>query len=107
MLQSTATVPGTVSGSIKPSYPSPELVQGQVQSHAKNRANEMARHHYPIEATVVGDTTIDVSMGLQLSGTQYFDQQYQIDEITHNFGMAGFTTQIRATAVGPGQEATT
>jgi hypothetical protein len=29
-------------------------------------------------------------------GTGQFDQQYQIDEIRHSFGMGGYTMQIRA-----------
>jgi hypothetical protein len=105
VLSSTATVPGVTSGTLKPKYHAPQLTGGRVQGHATNRANEMARHQFPIEATVVGDTSIDVAMALQLSGTGFFDQQYQIDEITHTFGMQGFTTQIRGTTAGQGREA--
>jgi hypothetical protein len=69
VLSSTATVPGVTSGTLKPKYHAPQLTGGQVQSDSKDRANEMARHQFPIEATVAGDTSIDVAMALQLSGT--------------------------------------
>jgi phage protein D len=104
MLENTATVQGT-GGKTTTSYHIPAFVQDQIQNFAKMRAQEMTRHTFHLEAEVVGDTSIDVSMSLQLSGTGPFDQQYQIDEIKHSFGMGGYTMIINAATAGEGRSA--
>jgi hypothetical protein len=67
VLSSTATVQGATKGSIKTVYHAPGLFQGQVQAHAKNRANEMARHHFPIEADAVGTYSAGISRSASLN----------------------------------------
>lgn len=104
MFQSTATVQGIGGGqTIKAAYHIPSFVQDQVKQFAKVKAQEMTRHAYHLEAECVGDTTIDVAMALELTGTEFFDQQYQIDEIKHIFGMTGYTMNIRAATAGEGR----
>jgi hypothetical protein len=44
-------------------------------------------------------------MGLQLNGTNYFDQQLDIDTVHHTFGMAGHRTNITARSAGDGRSA--
>jgi len=107
MLSSKATVQGVGGGSSKTttSYHIPAFMQDQIQNFAKMKAQEMTRHTYHLEAELVGDPSIDVSMSVQLSGTGPFDQQYQIDEIRHSFGMGGYTMQIQAATAGEGRNA--
>ena len=64
--------------------------------HAKSRANEIGRHEVKIDAEVVGDPNINVGMGLHLSGTGYWDQVYEMDTVSHSFGMAGHVVRIVA-----------
>jgi len=104
MFEKTATVQGS-GGKTETTYHIPAFVQDQVENFAKMKAQDMTRHTFHVDAEVVGDTSIDVSMALQLSGTGLFDQQYQIDEITHNFGMGGYTMNIRAATAGQGRDA--
>jgi hypothetical protein len=77
-------------------YNVPNLLQDHVTKYAKSRAKELARHEYTVHATVVGDPSINVAMGLQLNGTGYFDQLYEMDTVHHEFGMSGYTTSITA-----------
>jgi phage protein D len=104
MFMNTAMVKGT-GGQTSTTYHIPAFVQDQIQNFAKMKAQEIARHTFHLDAEVVGDTSIDVSMGLQLSGTGFFDQQYQIDEIRHSFGMSGYLMHIRAATAGEGRSA--
>ena len=41
-------------------------------------------------------------MGLQLNGTGYFDQTYQIDFVEHTFGMKGHKMWISAKTASSG-----
>jgi hypothetical protein len=92
-------------GSSPYNYHIPNLEQDHVDKHAKSAANERARHEYTIQASVVGDPTIASGMDLQINGTGYFDQSYQMDSIHHEFGMSGHTTHITARSAGSGRSA--
>jgi phage protein D len=83
-------------GPINHSYHVPNLLQDHVQQYAKSRADEIARHEVTIHATVVGDPSVNVAMGLQLTGTGFWDQQYEMDTVHHEFGMSGHRTSITA-----------
>jgi phage protein D len=83
-------------GSSEYVYHIPNLTQEHAQRHAKSRADDHARHALTLTATCVGDPSIDVAMALQLSGTNAFDRQYQMDCVHHDFGMRGHTMTITA-----------
>jgi hypothetical protein len=51
------------------------------------------RTEFSVQATVVGDPTVQAGMGLQLNGTD-FDQVFEIDHVSHDFGMSGHRTHI-------------
>jgi hypothetical protein len=85
-------------------YRVPGLTQQQAQKHAQSFSNERASHELTVSATVVGDTTVSAGMGLQLSGTNYFDQQFDIDEVHNDFGMSGHRTHIVAKSAKAGDE---
>jgi hypothetical protein len=100
-----STIPGS-GGEIGYSYSVPALQQDQVEKHARSQAMEKARHELTVRATVVGDPTVAAGMGLSLTGTQYFDQTYDVDTVHHEFGMRGYTTHITARAAKRGRKAT-
>jgi hypothetical protein len=92
-------------GPLSYKYHIPNLLKDHVTQHAKSKANEQARHAWQINASLAGDPSIDVAMGLQLTGTNYFDQIYEIDSIHHEFGMSGHTMEIDAKTAGSGRNA--
>jgi hypothetical protein len=73
----------------------PTLQPDQAQQYADAKKQEVSRHQLRVEALCVGDPTIDVTMKLEVSGTD-FDGAYQIDTIDHDFGMQGHTMMISA-----------
>lgn len=94
----------TISGKGRPleyNFHVPNLMQDHVDKYAKSMAIERARHAVTISATVVGDPSVCAGMGLQLSGTDYFDGTYDLDTVNHVFGMSGHQTHL--TARGPGE----
>jgi phage protein D len=102
LLEHKATIQGST-GQTSYTYHIPGLTQDHVEQYAKKKALEHTRHEYTIRAECVGDPSIDVAMSLQLTGTQYFDQQYAIDEIHHRFGMDGHSMEIHATSKKQGR----
>lgn len=76
-------------------YQVPTITQDGASRHSKSEAAEKARHEFTISATVVGDPSVQVGMGLQLSGSD-FDQTFDIDCVHHDFGMSGHLTHITA-----------
>jgi hypothetical protein len=85
-------------------YHVPTLLQDHVTKHAQSQANEKARHELTVDATVVGDPSVQAGMGLQVSGTD-FDQVYEIDTVHHEIGMNGHHTQIVARSAKSGRQA--
>jgi hypothetical protein len=83
----------------------PNLQQDHVTQYAQSQANEKARHELMVTATVVGDPTVALGMGLSLNGTTYFDQTFDIDDIHHDFGMSGHRTHIVARSAKEGRSA--
>lgn len=73
----------------------PNLLQDHADQYAKSIAKEIGRNALTIIATVIGDPTIDVGMALQVNGTD-FAGSYEIEGITHMFGMRGYTMRIVA-----------
>jgi hypothetical protein len=100
----SSNVEGT-SGNQSYVYHIPNLLQQHVEQHARAKANEHARHELTLETEVVGDPSVDIAMDLQLTGTNYFDQSYQMDHIHHEFGMTGHTMAITARAAKTGRSA--
>ena len=84
-------------------YHIPALSQGHVDKYAKSLAAERSRHEIVVNATVVGDLSVQAGMSLQLNGTDYFDQQLDIDEVHHDFGMSGHRTHIAARSAKKGR----
>lgn len=96
--QATATAGGTGGGGtpLEYNYHIPNLKQDQAQQHAESRANAVARQEITIHARCVGDPSIDVGTGLNLSGTGAFDGPYDMESVHHSFGMSGHTMEITA-----------
>jgi hypothetical protein len=92
-------------GPINHSYHIPNLLQDHVQQYAKARANELTRHELTLHATVAGDPTVNVAMSLQLNGTGFWDQTYEMDTVHHEFGMSGHRTSITARSGKGGRSA--
>jgi prophage tail gpP-like protein len=86
-------------------YNIPILQQDQVEKHARSQAMEKARHELSVRASVVGDPTVAVGMGLSVTGTTQYDQTYDIDTVHHDFGMRGHTTHITARNAKEGRTA--
>jgi hypothetical protein len=86
-------------------YHVPNLQQDHVTKRAKSQATEKAMHELNITATVVGDPAVSAGMGLQLNGTTYYDQTYDISTVHHDFGMSGYRTHITAQAAKSGRTA--
>lgn len=100
----TSNVDGN-GGPINYSYHVPALLQDHVTKRAKSQAAEKARHEFTVTATVVGDPTVQAGMGLQLTGTNYFDQVFEMDTVQHDFGMPGHLTHITARSAKSGRQA--
>jgi len=80
----------------------PTLQPEQAQQYADSNMKQVSRHQVRVDALCVGDPTIDVTMKLNVNGTD-FDGDYQIDTIDHDFGMQGYTMLISAsTGFGEG-----
>ncbi len=105
MFEGNSNVESKTSGEINHEYHIPGLLKDQVQQYAKARANELTRHELTLHATVVGDPTVNVAMGLQLNGTGFWDQTYEMDTVHHEFGMSGHLTSITARAGKGGRSA--
>lgn len=99
-----STVQGN-GGPLKYNYDLPNLKQDHVDQHAKSRANEITRNEIRLNASVVGDPSCNVSMGLVLTGTGYWDQQYEMDCVHHEIGMSGHRTNITARSGKGGRSA--
>lgn len=104
VVQHKSTIPGK-GGPLKYNYNIPTLQQDQVEKHARSQATEKARHELGVRATVVGDPSVAAGMGLSLTGTQFFDQTFDIDTVHHEFGMRGHTTHITARSAKKGRTA--
>ena len=102
--QDTSNVEGN-GGPINYNYHIPNLIQDHVKQHARSRANEHARHELTLHADMVGDPSINVAMGLVLSGTGFFDQAYEMDVVHHTLGMSGHRMSITAKAAKSGRSA--
>lgn len=85
-------------------YQVPTLTQDHAQRRAKSEATEKARHEITVNATVVGDPSVQAGMGLQLNGSD-FDQTFEIDTVHHDFGMSGHRTHITARSPKSGRTA--
>lgn len=85
-------------------YQVPTLTQDRAERHARSEAIEKARHEFLVSATVVGDSSVQAGMGLQLSGTD-FDGTYDIDTVHHDFGMSGHRTHMNARGPKSGRTA--
>jgi len=92
-------------GPLEHNYHIPNLLQDHVKQYAQSRANEFARHELTVHASVAGDPSINVAMGLQLSGTGVWDQMYEMDTVHHEFGMSGHRTTITARSSKDGRSA--
>jgi hypothetical protein len=90
-------------GTTNHSYHVPNLLNDHVKQYARSRAKELARHEITVHATVPGDPTVNVSMALQLNGTKYWDQTYEMDSVHHQFGMGGHRTSITARSAKTGR----
>lgn len=99
-----ATVQGN-GGPLTYNYHLPNLKQDHVDQHAKSRANEVAQRELKLSASIVGDPGCNAGMGLQLTGTGFFDQQYVMDTVHHEIGMSGHRTNITAHAGKGGRSA--
>jgi hypothetical protein len=104
VFQYTANVAGSGTP-ILYNYHIPNLLQDHVKKHAQSQANEKTRHELTVSATIVGDPSVNASMGLSLSGTNYFDQTFDIDTVHHDFGMSGHLTHITARSAKKGRSA--
>lgn len=100
----TSNVAGN-GGPINYSYTVPGLEQDHVTKRAQSQAAEKARNEYTVTSTVVGDPSVTAAMGLQLNGTTYFDQVFDIDTVQHDYGMSGHFTHIVARSAKQGRQA--
>jgi hypothetical protein len=76
--------------------------QDHVDAHAKARCKEIAGHELQLTAQLPGDPSIDVAMALELQGTA-FAQTFEMDSISHQFGMRGHTMSISAKSAKKGR----
>lgn len=93
-----------VGGTLTYNYRTPGVEQDHADDLALRKLAEHSRHELTLDIHMVGDTSIDIGMGLQLLGTA-FDQTYDIDSIHHQIGQDGYTMAIRAKAARQGRSA--
>jgi phage protein D len=103
-LTAKKTAKGQIGSTLTYNYRAPGLEQDHVDDLAMNKANEHARHEIEVQATLVGDPSIDVGMGLQLIGTA-FAQTLEMDHISHSIGKHGYTMEITAKSSRQGRSA--
>lgn len=99
----TSNVEGN-GGPVNYNYHIPTLLQDHVTKRAQSLGSEKARHEFTVTSTVVGDPTVRAGMGLSLSGTDYFDQTFDMDTVQHDFGMPGHLTHITARSAKQGRQ---
>lgn len=92
-------------GQLEYKYHIPNLTQDHCKAYAKARCDEAARHALTIRTELIGDPKIRPDMALVLNGTGAYDQSYQIDNISHRFGMSGYTMTVTAKTPGQGRSA--
>ena len=97
VIKSEKELSGSGEGELLYEYRVPGLNQEQADKIAEKRLAENTRHEISIEVSAPGDTSIDVRMKLQLSGTgTAFDQSYSIDTIEHAISFdGGYRMNIR------------
>jgi len=101
----TSTVEG-VGGTTEYNYHVPGLTQDHAFQHAKSKAFEHCKHEFHLTVDCAGDVNIDVSMKLRLRGTIYFDQDYDMENVVHHFGMGGHRMCITSKGPKKGRSAT-
>ncbi len=91
-------------GSIIYEYRGANVRQEQADKHSEKKAKEHGRHEMQVNVDMPGDTSIDASMQLVLSGTQtQFDQAYEIDTIHHRCNDSGYRMSIEAKSAKVGR----
>jgi phage protein D len=94
VVTSTKTLVGS-GGSILFEYRGANMKQAQVEKQSTNLAMTHGRHEFHLDIDMPGDTAIDISMQVVLSGTQTdLDQAYEIDTINHIVGDEGYRMSI-------------
>jgi phage protein D len=103
VFQATAVI-GGAGGTTNYQYHVPGLTQDHADKHAKSKAKDHARHEFTVSLSMVGDPDIDAAMKLRLQGTP-FDQDFDMESISHSIGQGGHTMSISAKSAKKGREA--
>jgi hypothetical protein len=78
----------------------PNMQQAQLKSLADSRFASLSGREWEIRATIAGDPAVEPFMKVSLTGSGFFDRSYDIEKVTHRFGMQGYTTIITSKAKG-------
>jgi phage protein D len=71
-------------------YVLPRATQDQVKRIAKKKHRENTRHEFSVRIDMPGDESVNVRMGLQLTGTgSAFDRLYEMDSVQHKISSTG------------------
>ncbi len=71
-------------------YVLPRATDDQVKRIAKKKHKENCRHEFAVRIDMPGDESVNVRMGLQLSGTgSAFDRLYELDGVEHRISATG------------------
>ena len=92
-----------VGGTTVFAYHVPGLNKQHADKHAESKAKEHGKHELEIHIEDAGDPSIDVAMKLRLRGTGSFDQDYEIQSISHKFGIGGHKMTISAKSAKAGR----
>lgn len=101
--ESKKKVGGGVGGDAKFEYHIAGLTQEHADKHAKSKAKEHARHELQLTARCAGDPSCVAGMKLTLRGDIPFAQDFDIDDVRHQFGMHGYTMTISARSAKSGR----
>lgn len=96
----TRVRPGTASKGSATTYPAnvPGMSKANVSKHSQAGADQLSKFEREIQFQIPGDPTLTIDRPLRLSGTgTAFDQNYEMDQITHIYSMArGYAVEARA-----------
>ena len=103
LVTSTKTSQSVASGSASETVASAQayvynhhhMTQEQADAHADSKLTEHTRHEFDLTVTLPGDVTLTPVRLLRLTGTQSsFDQDYNVDHVTHDVGAHGYRTTV-------------
>lgn len=71
----------------------------EARKKAKDYVTDRGKESFELNLNVIGDTRLKAGVTVKLSGFGMFDNEYMIEEATHQQQIGGYTTKIKLTKI--------